>query len=175
MKTIIILLFTIIFSFPSHAQVYKWVDEKGVIHFSDDPGKIPEKYRQKMDAIGFEEEKIDRRAVRELPPQDKREEPYRDRLGRGEEYWKNRVEEWRTRLRAAQEKAEELRLKYNELTEKINDAKSTIARNQIRQERDRVKQEMNRYKGLIEEAKMMLEKKIPEEAEFYKAKQEWIK
>jgi hypothetical protein len=34
---------------------------------------------------------------------------------------------------------------------------------------------MDQYKNQLEEAKTMLEKKIPEEAEIYKAKQEWIK
>jgi hypothetical protein len=27
---------------------YKWVDEKGTIHFTEDPGTIPEKYRDKV-------------------------------------------------------------------------------------------------------------------------------
>jgi hypothetical protein len=34
---------------------------------------------------------------------------------------------------------------------------------------------MDQYKIQIEEAKEMLEKKIPEEAEFNKAKPEWVK
>jgi hypothetical protein len=34
---------------------------------------------------------------------------------------------------------------------------------------------MDQYRNQIEEAKMNLEKKIPEEAELYKAKPEWIK
>jgi hypothetical protein len=32
-------------SFLAHAEVYKWVDEKGTVHFTDDYSKIPEKYR----------------------------------------------------------------------------------------------------------------------------------
>jgi clan AA aspartic protease (TIGR02281 family) len=30
---------------PSYGEMYKWVDEKGTVHFTDDLSKIPEKYR----------------------------------------------------------------------------------------------------------------------------------
>jgi hypothetical protein len=53
MKTIMVILMTIIFSLlfisqSSHAEIYKWVDEEGIVHFADDPATIPEKYREKM-------------------------------------------------------------------------------------------------------------------------------
>jgi clan AA aspartic protease (TIGR02281 family) len=44
-----ILLFIIImvtFAPPSYGEMYKWVDEKGTVHFTDDLSSIPEKYRQ---------------------------------------------------------------------------------------------------------------------------------
>ena len=30
---------------PCYGEMYKWVDEKGTVHFTDDLSKIPEKYR----------------------------------------------------------------------------------------------------------------------------------
>lgn len=30
---------------PCYGEMYKWVDEKGTVHFTDDPSKIPERYR----------------------------------------------------------------------------------------------------------------------------------
>jgi clan AA aspartic protease (TIGR02281 family) len=42
------LLFNIIlilFASPVSGEMYKWVDEKGTVHFVDDPSKIPEQYR----------------------------------------------------------------------------------------------------------------------------------
>jgi hypothetical protein len=42
-------------------------------------------------------------------------------------------------------------------------------------ERDEVKKEIDDHRMKIEEAKMMLEKKIPEEAVLFKAKPEWVK
>ncbi len=29
---------------PSHAEIYKWVDDNGTVHFTEDPSTIPEKY-----------------------------------------------------------------------------------------------------------------------------------
>jgi hypothetical protein len=44
----------VLFSRPGFAQeLYRWVDEKGVIHFATEFQAIPEKYRQKVDAIDF--------------------------------------------------------------------------------------------------------------------------
>jgi predicted nuclease with TOPRIM domain len=68
-----------------------------------------------------------------------------------------------------------LRIKYNELTEKFNSSKSSVERATLRKEREDIRAEMNEHKNRIEEAKVMLEKKIPQEADLYKAKPEWIK
>lgn len=46
MKQIILSLFIgLVLAFPGYAEVYKWVDEKGTVHFADDLSRIPEKYR----------------------------------------------------------------------------------------------------------------------------------
>jgi hypothetical protein len=34
-----------------HAEVYKWVDEKGTVHFTEDNSTIPEKYGQQVEKI----------------------------------------------------------------------------------------------------------------------------
>ncbi len=31
---------------PGYAEMYKWIDDKGTVHFTDDPSTIPEKYRE---------------------------------------------------------------------------------------------------------------------------------
>ena len=43
----IILMIAILMAFPSspYGETYKWVDEKGTVHFADDLSNIPEKYR----------------------------------------------------------------------------------------------------------------------------------
>jgi len=168
--TILFVLFVSEFSF---AEVYKWVDDKGGVHFTDDITQVPEKYRPKAERMGLSEDKEETKVEGES--RQKKDEPYRDRLGRGQDYWKGRIEEWRRKLREAQVKLEALRVKYNELTERFNDSKSTAERANVRKERDQVKSEMDQSKIQIEEAKEMLEKKIPEEADLYKAKPEWVK
>jgi hypothetical protein len=174
MKRILFITFLVlIVSGFSFAEVYRWTDDKGAVHFTDDITQVPDKYRPKAEKMGLSEGREE--AAGGAEPQQKKEEPYRDRLGRGEDFWKGRVEEWRTRLRESQAKLEALRVKYNELTEKFNDSKSTAERGIIRKERDQVKSEMDRSRVQIEEAKEMLEKKIPEEAELYKAKPEWVR
>lgn len=46
MKTIAIILI-IFLSSTSWAEIYKWVDEKGTAHFTENPSTIPEEYRDK--------------------------------------------------------------------------------------------------------------------------------
>jgi clan AA aspartic protease (TIGR02281 family) len=42
--TIVIILAVLVSA--SYGEMYKWVDEKGTVHFTDDLSKIPEKYRE---------------------------------------------------------------------------------------------------------------------------------
>ena len=42
---------------PSYAkEVYKWVDEKGTIHFSEDESSVPEEYREQAEKKSVPEE-----------------------------------------------------------------------------------------------------------------------
>lgn len=173
-KILIAILFVLFISEISSGEVYKWVDERGVIHFTDDVFQIPEKYRPKAEKIGESEGRSEIKGEAESLSK-RKEEPYKDRLGRGEDYWKGKIEEWKKKLRDSQERVESLRVKYNELTERFNDSKSTAERGSLLRERDQIKNEMDQYKIQIEEAKNMLDRKIPEEAELYKAKPEWLK
>ena len=46
MKSILLAMIVLIgLALPAGAEMYKWVDEKGTVHFTDDPSMIPEKYR----------------------------------------------------------------------------------------------------------------------------------
>ena len=42
---LLIIIFVVIVP-PVYGEMYKWVDEKGTVHFTDDLSSIPEKYRQ---------------------------------------------------------------------------------------------------------------------------------
>jgi len=43
--TILCVLISMVFVTPSYGDMYKYVDEKGTVHFTDDISKIPEKYQ----------------------------------------------------------------------------------------------------------------------------------
>jgi len=44
---------------PARAkEFYKWVDEKGTVHFSEDESSVPEKYRKQLEKKSLEEEAI---------------------------------------------------------------------------------------------------------------------
>ncbi|MGQ9637923.1 MAG: DUF4124 domain-containing protein [Thermodesulfobacteriota bacterium] len=167
-----------VFLFNSHfsfSETYKWVDEKGGIHFSDDITPIPEKYIPKIEVVDLHQEKIKGKKDQLSGKKIDDYNDYNDQLGRGEEYWRNQVEGISNKLKLAQDQLEELRRKYNDLTEKHNESKSFSQRNSILKERDKVKEEMDQIKIQIGETKDLLEKKIPEEVSLYKAKLEWIK
>jgi hypothetical protein len=161
----------------SFAAVYKWTDENGGVHFTDDYNQIPQERRGKIE----KQEKYYTESEEKKEPalvgkdKDKEEEISKDRAGRGESYWRERVQEWDRKMKLSQEKIMALRTKYNELTDKVNGSKSSAERSNLRMERDEVKKEIDDHRMKIEEAKMMLEKKIPEEAALFKAKPEWIK
>lgn len=173
-RILIVILFFLFISEISFAEIFKWVDEKGVVHFTDDILQVPEKYRSEVKKMELPERIEETKAEEESTPKNK-EEVYNDRLGRGEDYWKARMEGWRKNLKDYQERLETLKDKYNELTVKINDSKSTAERANIRGEREQVKIEIDQYKIKIQEANNMIDKKIPEEAELYKAKSEWLR
>lgn len=176
MKWILVaILSTFLISQLSFAEIYKWVDEKGEVHFTDDMTQVPEKYRPKAEEIrssgpGNEETK----GEGEITPKIK-EGIYKDQSGRGEDYWKGRVEEWRRKLEEQQDRMQALQVKYNQLIMRFNESKSSIERGDIRKESEQVKNEMDQCRIQIQEARDMIEKKIPEEGELYKAKPEWVK
>lgn len=44
-KYALVLFLFVLFAFPCYGEMYRWVDEKGTLHFADDLSKVPEKYR----------------------------------------------------------------------------------------------------------------------------------
>ncbi len=46
----------ILISQPVQAEIFKWIDEKGTVHFTEDPSTIPEKYKEKARSRMTEED-----------------------------------------------------------------------------------------------------------------------
>jgi hypothetical protein len=53
MKKLLLILFIFVFASSAWATVYKWVDERGVVHFSDDWSKVPPDYRNKVEEVNI--------------------------------------------------------------------------------------------------------------------------
>jgi len=55
-----IILFTLFLHNPYSfsGEIYRWTDEKGTVHLTDDPSQIPERYADQTERIGAREETL---------------------------------------------------------------------------------------------------------------------
>jgi clan AA aspartic protease (TIGR02281 family) len=63
---ILCIIIFFVFVSPSYGEMYKWVDEKGTLHFADDLSKVPEKYRPDAEILKAPKE-ISSQEVKEIP------------------------------------------------------------------------------------------------------------
>ena len=154
-------------------EVWRWVDERGVVHFTDSPDSVPEKYREHIDHRELpgegEESSGTAQGAKEVI-----EEP-RDRYGRGEDYWVNRANEIKEQFNRAQREYERVRLEYNDLIAKYNATRSRAKRRQYQKKIELLQAQLNRRGEDIERTKEILEKTLPEEAERAGVPAEWVK
>ena len=174
MKRVFLIMAILLFASPGRTgEVWRWVDERGVVHFTDSPDSVPEKYRKDIDHRELPEE-------RETSPGTTREakevtEEPRDRYGRGEDYWVKRANEIKGQLNRAQEEYERVRLEYNDLIAKYNATRSRAKRRQYQTEIESLQAQLDLRGEDIERTKEILEKTLPEEAERAGVPVEWVK
>ncbi len=65
-KIFFLLTILIALALPASAEMYKWVDEKGTVHFTDDLSSIPGKYRENVE---------ERKTPKGMPDQELTEKP----------------------------------------------------------------------------------------------------
>lgn len=53
-RFIFVLLFLFILASSASATIYRWVDEKGVVNFTDDYSKVPAEYRNKVEEVNIQ-------------------------------------------------------------------------------------------------------------------------
>ena len=65
------ILFIFFFQIPYafSGEIYRWTDDRGTIHFTDDASKIPEQYTDRAEKLKVQEEKLE-----EVEKIEKREE-----------------------------------------------------------------------------------------------------
>ncbi|MGO8991624.1 MAG: DUF4124 domain-containing protein [bacterium] len=91
---LIIVTLTILFAVcPSFAkEVYKWVDEKGTVHFSEDESSVPEEYKGRAEKKSMPEEAKPPEAKGTTKKQDGKKAKDRPPLKEKEKIYKNRIE-----------------------------------------------------------------------------------
>jgi len=158
-----VLLFTFVTA-EVWGAVYKWTDENGQIHFSDDPQKVPETYRGRVEKM--------------VPPDKARErEPSRkptvlfeqksDLNGKNKKWWQGLVKKWEEKKREAEDRIDELKLEIRQL-----DSNKMIAGS------DRERSRLTRLVQVAELRKnvaiRMLTEGLPDEARKAGAPMEWL-
>ena len=100
MLILFIILFRFLFRPPMLTTFYKWVDEKGIVNYTDDYDRIPPAYRNRVE-IEYVHEESPLPPVQKMTPQ-KREEAKTDIYGLGEAYWRGKVRPWKEFLKTAE-------------------------------------------------------------------------
>jgi hypothetical protein len=179
MRRIIFIFVFLVFISPLYAgAIYKWTDEKGGVHFSDDLNKVPAAYRDRVEVEEWEDTQKTEGPppVSIQTPSQKTGEVTTDIYGQDEIYWKRRVRPWKERLQEANDSYSKAQGKFSEKSEELSRKKfgSPTQYKSIIMELDRLREEMAKYQVEIAEATEMLSK-ISKEAEAAKANPDWLK
>jgi len=153
---------------------YKWVDEKGVVNYTDDYNAIPSAYRNRIE-IEWVHEEGSSPPIQKMTPQ-KREETRTDTYGQNEAYWRGKVRPWKEFLKAAEANYGKAHEKFMEKAMELS-ARRFGSRTQYKMniiQLDALKDEMVKYADQIGEAKEALEK-ISKEAREAKVNPDWLK
>jgi len=170
----VICLILLIFVTPAYAHTfYKWVDEKGIVNYTDDYNSIPSAYRNRVEIEWIHEEGASP-PIQKIAPQ-KREETRMDIYGQNEAYWRGKVRPWKEFLKTAEANYERVHVRFMQKAEELSMRRfgsPTQYKTNIIQ-LDGLKEEMLKYADQIGEAKEALEK-ISKEARDAKANPDWL-
>jgi hypothetical protein len=180
MKRLFTLLILLAFVVPAYgATIYKWVDQDGVVNFTDDLSKVPPSYRNRVET---EERKDVKEGVTTTPPQaripsGKEEEVRTDVYGRDEAWWRDKVQPWKEKLREATENYEKAQRNFTKKAEELSQTNFYgRSRSQTKwdvMELNRLNEEKKKYEAQVAEANEMLEK-LSKEAKESKADPAWL-
>ncbi len=155
---------------------YKWVDEKGIVNYTDDYSNIPPAHRDRVE-IEWVHEEGPTPPIQKMTPQ-KREEIRKDIWGQGETYWKGKVRPWKEFLKTAEANYEKAHQKFMEKAMEFSRSRfGSWSKTQYKLniiELDRLKGEMIKYADQIAEAREAMEK-ISKEAKEARANPDWLK
>ncbi len=163
-------------------EIYQWVDEKGTVHFTDDISQIPEKYQDQVKQKKIPAEPTPPSSIKSprdkaRPAPDAADVEKKDILGRGEDWWRDKAMEWRQKLIKAQKDyaaaQTALKAKEKELEQSIY--KPDSFKRRLQAEIKVLEEKANEQKKQVDEAKNMLEKGLPKQAEEFRADPNWVR
>lgn len=192
MKKMIFILIagTLFFSGWIFAQeVYRWVDEKGTMHFTDDLNLVPEKYREKiLKEISPKEPSPAQPAPLPVTPPPMEEgsvkkpgqmppPQQKDILGRGEEWWRAKAIEWHEKLKTARKNYENANSEWMAKKQELETSRfrADNFKRKLKAETTALEKTVKDWEKKIEEASHMLEKVLPKQAQEDRANPEWLK
>lgn len=176
------LLFYFVLAFGQ--GVYKWVDEKGTAHFTDDLSLVPEKYRDQVGKTNPQgkpappsvesSESVGREKEIESSPEPVSEQ--KDLLGRGEEWWRATVSEWNKKWVTARENYEDAYNKWKAKEQELEASqfKPDSVKRKLKAEAKALEENAKDWDKQMEEARNMLDNILPKQAIEYHANPEWL-
>ena len=159
----------------TYAKVYKWVDDSGTVHFTDDAAKVPGHYWDRV-----EEKKIIKEKSPTAPEGRKwrnrrvQREPT-DRFGRRQSWWRDRASKWWVQLEEATSQHQRITKEIEEARMVLEKARNDGKRRRYRRKIKRLQKEGEKYNGQIEQAKHMLNEVLLEEAKMADADPTWLR
>jgi len=176
MKKVLFLLFLLVFVSSGYAAtIYRWVDEKGSVHFADDYTLVPPQYRDQAKTEEMEDSQQIGTPPPVSPPSEKSGVVTRDAYGMGEDYWRDRVRPWQNQLKEAQANIQSVDARIKGLSDGISGRfLSSTQRNMYTSQLQTLNGEKARYEAQANEATEMLNK-MAREAEETKADPAWLK
>jgi hypothetical protein len=136
--TLLLSMLIICFSVIANADIYQWVDNKGVVNFTDNIDSIPKKYHQKVKIISSGESGQDDTAsepaqstVQDAPMVQSGESPQQQKLfgGHDEMWWRSQFSTLRGELAQLQSTLPSKRTEAEQLRRKL--VIYTYARNRV--------------------------------------------
>jgi hypothetical protein len=186
MKRMLLLILMVLVSsswMANGQEIYRWVDEKGTVHFADDFTLVPEKYRDQIQKRKPSEKLTPGPARPSIGPEAtgptaaESTPEKKDLLGRGEDWWRAKMKEWEDKLSNA-EKNYDLAyaaLKYKEKELEESRFKPDSLKRKLKAEIKELEVKVKDRERERNEAKNMVEKVLPKQAEDYKADPAWLK
>ncbi len=181
-KLVFVLMTVLMFCLSAYGQqIYRWIDEKGTVHFSDDLTLVPERYRNQVEKKRPSKEPDSSPSAPSRETGGKTEPPSppakKDLQGRGEDWWRAKIKE-------SNDKIEEAQKKYDSASQALKDKERQLEDSKFRphSQRKKLEKEVKELEGKAKErerelgeARNMVEKVLPKQAEEDRADPSWLK